>query len=89
VDAVGGVVLDGEPGAVALIAQAQLDALGVGVLADVGERLLGGAVDGQAGLGAELARRPGDLQPAADAAVALELAGQPGQPLRSRLVEGR
>jgi hypothetical protein len=56
----------------------------VGVLADVGERLLGRAVDGQAGLGAELTPLAGDLQLAADAAVALELAGQPGQPLWSR-----
>jgi hypothetical protein len=82
--AVRGVVLDGEPGPVALVAQAQLDPLGVGVLADVGERLLGRAVDGQAGLGAELASLPGDRQVAADAAVALELVGQPGQPLRPR-----
>ena len=45
-------VLDGEPGAVVGVAQPHVDALGVGVAADVRERLLRGPVDGEPRLGA-------------------------------------
>jgi hypothetical protein len=80
--AAGGVVLHRQAGAGRLLVQAQLHPAGVGVPADVGQRLLRGPVERQPRLGAELLLLAGDRQVDADAGVVFELAGQVGQPLR-------
>ena len=58
----GAVVLDGQRGAVVLVGELELDAVRRGVAAHVGERLLGGAVEGEARFRGRFARRAGDGQ---------------------------
>jgi hypothetical protein len=56
------VVLHDEPRPVVLVRESHLDAVAGAVAEHVGERLLGGAVERQAGLGGQLARRARDDQ---------------------------
>src|SRR5215469_14766995 len=66
------VVLDGELGPVGLPAQPQVDAGRAGVAAHVGQRLLGGPVHGQPGVGRQVGGLALDRQPRLGPAVAGE-----------------
>src|SRR5258708_17598267 len=79
--AAGAGVLDGQPGPGRLISQADLDPVGAGVLADIGQCLLGDPVKGQPALGAQVPPVAGHGDFAGHAGVAFELGGQAGQPL--------
>src|SRR4051812_20801213 len=83
---VGADVLHDEARAVGLVAQTQVDVGGARVAAHVRQRLLGGAVDGEARLGAELARPAVEREVAVDVRPLTEGPAELVQALRPRHV---